>query len=227
MGKKEGRYYTNPITGRKIPEGYTEHPITGELIKQRQEPLFGGGSWGNVRSERGIRQEKPMTAREKHAMGLAIILTSIVLVLFFIWQWATVHVFEAALLLLVIIGVPALILWKVPASRQFLGAMLSKIWGTFSKPPPETIEGVGAAEEKRLTPQLSNADRFALQDRVGNKCEYCGQRYALEVHHIIPREEGGSNKQSNLIVLCGTCHTVAQNGTISRSRLLDIARKRR
>ncbi|MCK4305035.1 MAG: HNH endonuclease, partial [Candidatus Eisenbacteria sp.] len=27
-----------------------------------------------------------------------------------------------------------------------------------------------------------------------------------EVHHIVPRELGGSNHPENLVVLCSTCH---------------------
>ena len=34
------------------------------------------------------------------------------------------------------------------------------------------------------------------------ECEACGARDELSVHHIVPREDGGSNDASNLITLC-------------------------
>jgi hypothetical protein len=39
-------------------------------------------------------------------------------------------------------------------------------------------------------------------------CEVCGDPVVkeLEVHHIVPRAEGGSNDLRNLVVLCEKCH---------------------
>lgn len=50
-----------------------------------------------------------------------------------------------------------------------------------------------------------------LIDRRGRKCELCGYSEhpeILEVHHIIPRCDGGKNEDSNLQVLCPNCHTL-------------------
>ena len=38
------------------------------------------------------------------------------------------------------------------------------------------------------------------------RCELCGSRRGLEVHHIIPQVCGGKSEFSNLIVLCCSCH---------------------
>ena len=42
----------------------------------------------------------------------------------------------------------------------------------------------------------------------GGKCAICGhgKRNHLEIHHIIPKSEGGTNDIGNLIPLCHTCH---------------------
>ena len=39
-------------------------------------------------------------------------------------------------------------------------------------------------------------------------CYVCGKRcpHLLETHHIVPRRHGGSNRSSNLVDLCPTCH---------------------
>lgn len=34
----------------------------------------------------------------------------------------------------------------------------------------------------------------------------CGRTRFLEVHHLVPRQKGGSNESENLMVLCGSCH---------------------
>ena len=47
--------------------------------------------------------------------------------------------------------------------------------------------------------------------RDGSECRICGDRYEtnnpIEVHHIIPRKDGGSNHPKNLITLCLKHHT--------------------
>lgn len=42
--------------------------------------------------------------------------------------------------------------------------------------------------------------------RDGYKCRVCISQDKLQVHHIIPRKDGGSDKLSNLMTLCETCH---------------------
>jgi hypothetical protein len=57
-------------------------------------------------------------------------------------------------------------------------------------------------------------------DRAEQSCEWCEEPYDhLEVHHIVPRREGGPNEPENLIVLCPNCHENADREAISRSKL--------
>ena len=40
-------------------------------------------------------------------------------------------------------------------------------------------------------------------------CQKCGvskHKVKLQIHHINPRSNGGSNKRHNLLVLCHICH---------------------
>jgi len=70
-------------------------------------------------------------------------------------------------------------------------------------------------------PPLSGRERAQIIDAIGNKCENpnCREKYPLEVHHIKPRAEGGTNKLSNLIVLCNNCHGKFQGGIYSKELL--------
>lgn len=77
----------------------------------------------------------------------------------------------------------------------------------------------GNSTEK--TPPASEKLKNELYfERADKQCEWCGEDIdSPDVHHIKPREEGGPNKKSNLIVLCPTCHRKADRGVISRSKL--------
>ena len=57
--------------------------------------------------------------------------------------------------------------------------------------------------------------RAAVLARDRHRCATPGCRSAhfLEVHHVKPRVQGGSNRPENLITLCGRCHRFAhENG---------------
>lgn len=38
------------------------------------------------------------------------------------------------------------------------------------------------------------------------RCELCGSKRGLELHHIIPRSIGGEDNDENLILVCYGCH---------------------
>ncbi|HEY4000622.1 MAG TPA: HNH endonuclease signature motif containing protein [Candidatus Xenobia bacterium] len=46
----------------------------------------------------------------------------------------------------------------------------------------------------------------AVYHRAQGRCESCGERCGLQVHHIIPISEGGDHSLENLRLLCRSCH---------------------
>lgn len=55
----------------------------------------------------------------------------------------------------------------------------------------------------------------AIRERDREQCMNChraGSEVTLDVHHIVPRGSSGSNKLSNLILLCRQCHDAIHNG---------------
>lgn len=57
----------------------------------------------------------------------------------------------------------------------------------------------------------TNEPWHAIRERVikrdKGQCKGCGkQTKKAQVHHIKPRRQGGSNRLSNLVTLCGRCH---------------------
>lgn len=53
---------------------------------------------------------------------------------------------------------------------------------------------------------MSRHYRSELWGRARSKCQKCGSKESLTVHHKIPRSEGGSNRIENLALLCAPCH---------------------
>jgi len=71
-----------------------------------------------------------------------------------------------------------------------------------SKNKEVTVEMVTLRTQKK---------RIKARDR--NQCQVCGEvppfpHGRLEVHHIVPSAEGGSDKLENLVTLCDLCHAV-------------------
>lgn len=63
----------------------------------------------------------------------------------------------------------------------------------------------------------------AARARDGYKCQCCGKKGCrLEVHHLLPRSRGGSDKLANLITLCTDCHHLAHS---SEEQLLAFQKK--
>ncbi len=61
-------------------------------------------------------------------------------------------------------------------------------------------------EKNRAT--IPPARRRDVLARDGYRCRAsgCGSAHFLDVHHVIPRERGGTNDRDNLITLCAGCH---------------------
>lgn len=63
----------------------------------------------------------------------------------------------------------------------------------------------------------------AAKTRDGYKCQCCGKKNCrLEVHHLLPRSRGGSDRLANLITLCSDCHRLAHS---SEEQLLAFQKK--
>lgn len=64
--------------------------------------------------------------------------------------------------------------------------------------------------EKIQIPKYWNRLSKKVAMRDGYRCQRCGSRNRLSVHHIKPRKHGGSNELRNLITLCQGCHNYVE-----------------
>jgi len=76
---------------------------------------------------------------------------------------------------------------------------------------------------KRNRSTIPPATRRAVLARDGHRCQVPGCRHVLflEVHHIVPRATGGSNRPENPITACSGCHKLLHE---NKGRGLAIAR---
>ena len=58
-----------------------------------------------------------------------------------------------------------------------------------------------------ISANLTNAKRKAVYRRDGYRCALCDSSQYIQIHHCVPRGEGGSNHEHNLITLCSACHS--------------------
>ena len=59
----------------------------------------------------------------------------------------------------------------------------------------------------KLSPYAYKELRFQVLRRDGWRCQACGRRENLEVHHKELRSHLGSDIEENLITLCHSCHS--------------------
>ncbi len=73
---------------------------------------------------------------------------------------------------------------------------------------------------KKTNPAPENLKNELYFERANQRCEWCEEWVDTpEIHHIVPRFEGGKNTAENLIVLCPNCHRKADRGILSKSKL--------
>lgn len=72
-----------------------------------------------------------------------------------------------------------------------------------------SIKATGPTRKKAieaLVKKVANIHFDFVRDRAAGRCENCGSRKALQVHHVIYRSQGGTHEPSNLKALCMDCH---------------------
>ena len=64
----------------------------------------------------------------------------------------------------------------------------------------------------RLEREAYDRLRDAVLERDGWRCQDCGRRSNLEVHHLRQRSQQGEDTAENLITLCAACHGQRHRG---------------
>ena len=81
------------------------------------------------------------------------------------------------------------------------------VFGYFNEPQ---------GEPQRARPSFSAKDKEFLFERQKGKCNGCAVKFPMRnmtVDHIKPFSKGGSDKPSNLQLLCNSCNSMKGDGT--------------
>ena len=68
------------------------------------------------------------------------------------------------------------------------------------------------ARQLRLDAEHYRQLKLKILERDAWRCQYCGRRDELQIHHIVYRSHSGADCEENLIVLCGGCHHWVHTG---------------
>jgi hypothetical protein len=74
---------------------------------------------------------------------------------------------------------------------------------------------------ERARQEISPATRRKVHHRDQQQCQVpgCRSHHNLDIHHIIHREDGGTNEMSNLVTLCEAHHLAHHEGTLRIDRV--------
>ncbi len=91
--------------------------------------------------------------------------------------------------------------------------------------PPEQAERLGCdskvvdletegVSEARLGGPMPAAVRRAVLARDRGRCRVCGRRRYVDIHHLVPRSQGGAHSRANTLCACSQCHAAMHEGTL-------------
>jgi len=88
----------------------------------------------------------------------------------------------------------------------------------------------GLPKKEKPTKGLTPSKRATLVQKYSKgRCSYCKKKFDylnLDVHHIKERSKGGSNKLTNVTILCAGCHRGLKHGYIDRTKLKPIMKSK-
>lgn len=85
-----------------------------------------------------------------------------------------------------------------------------------------------SSQKKTTTKRIVNKNKIPKRtekkifQESNSQCSFCNQNEItlLDIHHIVPRMEGGSNDESNLILVCKKCHTDIEEGIVEYDEVI-------
>ncbi len=63
---------------------------------------------------------------------------------------------------------------------------------------------------------------FIRRQKIDGRCRVCGANWLNELHHLVPRAQGGDDYPANLVEVCRSCHTMIEARDESTSMRLGL-----
>ena len=90
--------------------------------------------------------------------------------------------------------------------------------------PPAAAERLGCGArvvdlerdgwQERFDGAIPAPIRRVVLARDRGRCQCCGRRRYVDLHHIVPVSRGGKHSRANLTVVCSACHTAIHEGEL-------------
>jgi len=153
-------------------------------------------------------------------------------------DWWKGHAVLGLVIVGIIVAVLAFCLYRFPKFRGWLFGKVKKgVVGIAYGNGNEASEASTSTSTPTSTPtpapapvpvsDLTPDEKALFIDYIGNRCENptCRRTGDLDIHHIRPRREGGTNSVWNLLALCRNCHGDANKSIPPRPRQVRWARR--
>jgi len=110
--------------------------------------------------------------------------------------------------------------------REKTLSVIKKLFAGISKLGFGVLKNMEEGErkgKKKKRIQITDVLKNKVHDIAADKCQVCGRRGGLEIHHI--DKDRTNYRITNLVLLCGNHHNDADKGEISKWRLKNIRKK--
>ena len=100
-----------------------------------------------------------------------------------------------------------------PETKKKIGEATASRWGEYEDEKRQRMLGVlreNAQNRRTYSPYDFEWHQISSRLRTDARCQRCGTKDGLVVHHIIPTKAGGTREPRNLVVLCRGCHTTVE-----------------
>lgn len=89
---------------------------------------------------------------------------------------------------------------------------------------PFSKESQLARTTRRYTRRVASPKRWqAIAESRQGPCLVCASPPPNELHHLIPRSQGGSDTEANIVPLCHRCHMHVEERRPAACRMLAVA----
>jgi hypothetical protein len=112
---------------------------------------------------------------------------------------------------------------KEPEFREKTLSTLEKIAAGISRFGLDFLKDTDKKRGKKKRLPIPDKTKNKVYDMAGGKCQECGKKGNLKIHHIDGNPS--NNRITNLVLLCGNHHDDADKGVIPKWRLKKIREK--
>jgi HNH endonuclease len=101
--------------------------------------------------------------------------------------------------------------------------VVHELFALFGAAAPDPLDRMPLIRTGERAP-IAEPIRRGVWRRDGGCCQWCGYAYDLQIDHIVPWSNGGSDRSDNLRLLCASCNEARSNRrTDIWSRVLPLA----